>query len=105
MNKDDLVSKVAKDKGFTKKDVEIIVNATIDGIADALANNDKVQFIGFGTFEVSERAAREGRNPKTGATMKIDAAKTPKFRPGKKLKDKVKLTGLPTDSRRRNHKK
>lgn len=89
MNKDDLVSKVAENTGFTKKDVQTIVNATIDGIADALANNDKVQFIGFGTFEVSERAAREGRNPKTGATMKIDAAKTPKFRPGKKLKDKV----------------
>ena len=76
-------------KGWIKEDADAAVKAVFDTIADALAENDKVQLIGFGTFDVAERAAREGRNPRTGATMNIEASKAPRFKAGKALKDKI----------------
>ncbi len=90
MNKTDLVYEVVEKAGLTKKDSEGAVNAIFDGIADTLAKGDKVQLVGFGTFEVRERQAREGRNPSTGETIQIAAQKVPAFKPGKALKDKVK---------------
>lgn len=89
MNKTELVAAVAEQAGLSRKDAEAAVKAFTDVVADALKSGDKVQMVGFGTFEVSERAAREGRNPKTGETMKIEACKTPKFKAGKALKDLV----------------
>lgn len=89
MNKTELVAAVAEQAGLSKKDAEKAVNAFTDAVAAALVKGDKVQLVGFGTFEVSERAAREGRNPQTGATMKIAASKAPKFKAGKALKDAV----------------
>ena len=76
-------------KGLTKKDAETAVNAVFGEIGDALAKGDSVQLVGFGTFSVKERAACEGRNPRTGEVVKIKAAKTPAFKAGKALKDKV----------------
>ena len=90
MNKTDLVNAVVAANGGTKKDVEAAVDAVFGAIKDALAKGDKVQLIGFGTFEVRARAAKEGRNPKTGETIKIAAAKVPAFKAGKALKDAVK---------------
>lgn len=89
MNKTELVAAVAEQDGLSKKDAEAAVKAFTDVVSDALKNGDKIQLVGFGTFEVSERAAREGRNPKTGESMKIEACKTPKFKAGKALKDMV----------------
>ena len=89
MNKTELVAAVAEQAGLSRKDAEAAVKAFTDVVADALKNGDKIQLVGFGTFEVSERAAREGRNPKTGERMKIEACKTPKFKAGKALKDLV----------------
>ena len=89
MNKVDLVSAVAKQAELSKKDAGLAVEAVFDAISEALEKGDKVQLIGFGTFDVSERAAREGRNPRTGETMKIAASKTPRFKAGKALKDRV----------------
>ena len=89
MNKTDLVNVVAAETQFTKKDVEAAINATFDAIANALKEGDKVQLIGFGTFEVKEAAEREGRNPKTGEAIKIAAAKRPTFSASKVLKDSV----------------
>ena len=89
MNKVELVEAIAKKTGFTKKDSEAALKATIETIEKQLIKGDKVQLVGFGTFEVAKRPAREGRNPKTGATMKIKACKAPKFKPGKALKDAV----------------
>ena len=89
MNKTELVAAVAEQAGLSRKDAEAAVKAFTDVVADALKNGDKIQLVGFGTFEVSERAAREGRNPKTGESMKIEACKTPKFKAGKALKDMV----------------
>ena len=89
MNKTELVAAVAEQAGVSRKDAEAAVKAFTDVVADALKNGDKIQLVGFGTFEVSERAAREGRNPKTGESMKIEACKTPKFKAGKALKDLV----------------
>ena len=89
MNKSELISEVASKTAMPKKDAEKAVNAFIDTVKEAIAQKDKVQLIGFGTFEVSERAAREGRNPQTGKTMKIAACKAPKFKAGKALKDMV----------------
>lgn len=88
MNKGELINAVAAN-GLTKKDAEAAVNAVFGAIGDALAKGDSVQLIGFGTFSVKERAAREGRNPRTGETVKIKAAKTPAFKAGKALKEKV----------------
>jgi DNA-binding protein HU-beta len=89
MNKTDLVEVVAIKTGMTKKDAEAAVKAVNEAIAEALAAGDKVQLIGFGTYAVKTRAAREGRNPKTGAKMTIAASKTPVFTAGKALKDAV----------------
>ena len=89
INKTELVAAVAEQAGLSRKDAEAAVKAFTDVVADALKNGDKIQLVGFGTFEVSERAAREGRNPKTGESMKIEACKTPKFKAGKALKDLV----------------
>ncbi len=90
MNKSGLVQAVEEKTGLTKKDSTSAVDAIFDGISDILAKGDKVQLIGFGTFEVRSRQAREGRNPATGETMKIKASKAPAFKAGKALKDKVK---------------
>jgi len=89
MNKTELVAAIADQAGITKKDAEAAVKAFGDVVAAELKKGGKVQLVGFGTFEVSERAAREGRNPQTGATMKIAASKAPKFKAGKALKDLV----------------
>ena len=89
MNKTELVAAVAEQAGLSKKDAEAAVKAFTDVVAEALKAGDKIQLVGFGTFEVSERAAREGRNPRTGETMTIEASKTPKFKAGKSLKDLV----------------
>ncbi|MDS1030271.1 HU family DNA-binding protein [Bacillota bacterium LX-D] len=89
MNKTDLVSSVAEKAEITKKEAEKVVNALFDTISDALAQGDKVQLVGFGTFEVRERASRTGRNPKTGEEINIPATKVPAFKPGKALKDGV----------------
>ncbi len=89
MNKTDLINVVAAEAEISKKDAEAAVNATIAAIAGALKAGDKVQLIGFGTFEVKTVAAREGRNPKTGETIKIAAAKKPAFTASKVLKDQV----------------
>ncbi len=89
MNRQDLVAAVAKSAELSKKDADAAVKAVFDTIADALAEGDKIQLIGFGTFDVAERAAREGRNPRTGETMKIEASKAPRFKAGKALKDRV----------------
>lgn len=89
MNKQELVNSVAEKAGLTKKDAEKAINAVIDSIKGALNAGDKVSLIGFGTFEVRTRAARSGRNPQTGAAIKIPAGKVPAFRPGKELKDSV----------------
>ena len=89
MNKTELVDAIAKQADLTKKDAETAINAVFGAIGDALAKGDSVQLIGFGTFGVKERAAREGRNPRTGETVKIKASKVPTFKAGKGLKDKV----------------
>ncbi len=89
MNKQELIASVAEKAGLTKKDSEKAINAVIDSIKTALSKGDKVSLVGFGTFEVRTRAERSGRNPQTGATIKIPAAKVPAFRPGKELKESV----------------
>ena len=89
MNKTQLIEAVAVKANIKKKDAEAAVNATFAAITEALKAGDKVQLVGFGTFEVKERAAREGRNPKTGETIKIAASKSPAFSAGKGLKDAV----------------
>ena len=90
MNKAELVAAVAEKTGFTKKDAELAVNAFVSSVESALVQGEKVQLIGFGTFEVRERKARQGRNPrKPGEIIKIDASKAPVFKAGKALKDAV----------------
>ena len=90
MNKTELVAAIAEKAGTSKKDAEKVVNATFDVISEAMAKGDKISLVGFGTFEVRERAAREGRNPQTGEKIKIAACKVPAFKAGKALKDSVK---------------
>lgn len=90
MNKTELVDHVVEKTGMMKKDSEKAVNAFIDSITDTLAKGEKVQLVGFGTFEVRKREAREGRNPSTGETIKIAAQNVPAFKAGKALKEKVK---------------
>lgn len=90
MNKTELVAAVAEKAGLTKVDAEKAVKASIDAITEALIKGDKVQLIGFGTFEVREKAASEARNPQTGATIKVPAHKAPAFKAGAALKDAVK---------------
>ena len=89
MNKTELIAAVAEKAEISKKDSEEALKAFIDVVTEQLKAGDKVQVVGFGTFEVSERAAREGRNPQTGETMKIEACKAPKFKAGKALKDAI----------------
>ena len=90
MNKTQLVDLVAEKGGLSKKTSKQAVESILDGIAGSLAKGEKVQLVGFGTFEVRHRKAREGRNPATGEKIKIKALKVPAFKPGKALKDKVK---------------
>ena len=89
MNKAELVAAMADKAGLSKKDAEAALKAFTDVVAEELKKGEKIQLVGFGTFEVSERAEREGRNPMTGETIKIAASKTPKFKAGKALKDQV----------------
>ena len=89
MNKTELVAAISEQANISKKDAEAALKAFTDTVAGELKKGEKSQLVGFGTFEVSERAAREGRNPQTGATMKIAATKAPKFKAGKALKDLV----------------
>ena len=89
MNKTELIAAVAEKAEISKKDAEKAVKAFTDVVSEELVNGGKIQLDGFGTFEVSERPAREGRNPRTGETMTIAATKTPKFKVGKALKDMV----------------
>ncbi|MEF9945198.1 MAG: HU family DNA-binding protein [Lachnospiraceae bacterium] len=89
MNKTELIAAIAEKAELSKKDSEKSLKAFIEVVTEELKKGDKVQLVGFGTFEVSERAAREGRNPQTGKTMKIKACKAPKFKAGKALKDAV----------------
>ena len=86
MNKTEFIAAVAEKAEISKKDSEKALKAFVDVVAEQLKAGDKVQLVGFGTFEVSERAAREGRNPQTGETMTIAACKAPKFKAGKALK-------------------
>lgn len=89
MNKAELISVMAEKSGLTKKDSEKALNAFVEAVEDALAEEDKVQLVGFGTFEVRERKARKGRNPQTGEEIDIPATKVPAFKAGKALKDIV----------------
>ena len=89
MNKAELVAAIAAKTGDTKKGAEASVNAFVEVITDALAKGDKVQLVGFGSFEVRKRAARKGRNPQTKEEIKIPASKSPVFKAGKALKDLV----------------
>lgn len=89
MNKAELVDEISKETGLTKKDSEAALKSFIGVVSKELSKGNDVQIIGFGTFSVGERAARSGRNPKTGETIKIAASKSPKFKPGKALKDAV----------------
>ncbi|MCI8505332.1 MAG: HU family DNA-binding protein [Lachnospiraceae bacterium] len=89
MNKTELIAAVAEQAELSKKDAEKAVSALIDVISEELVKGERVQLVGFGTFEVSERAERDGRNPRTGETMKIAASRMPRFKVGKALKDKV----------------
>ena len=87
MNKTELVAAIAEKTGLTKKDAEGAVKAFTDTVAEQLKAGDKIQLVGFGTFEVAERAARTGKNPQTGEAINIPASKAPKFKAGKALKD------------------
>ena len=89
MNKAELVAAIAEKTELSKKDAEKALKAFTDVVAEELKKGEKIQLVGFGTFEVAERPAREGRNPLTGKAMKIPASKSPKFKAGKALKDTV----------------
>jgi DNA-binding protein HU-beta len=91
MNKSELIAAAAEKAGLTKKDTELALDAVLEVISGALAQGDKVQLVGFGSFEVKERAARTGRNPKTLEEIEIPASKAPAFKAGKALKDAVSL--------------
>ena len=90
MNKKELIAAVAESANLSKKDAEAAVNAVVASVTGALKKGDKVQLIGFGTFEVRKRAAKQGRNPQTGAVIKVPATKVPAFKAGAALKDAVK---------------
>lgn len=89
MTKSDLIEKIASGTGLTKADAGKTLDATLDAIKGALKKNQKVTLVGFGTFSVTKRKARKGRNPRTGEEIKIKASKTPKFTAGKALKDAI----------------
>lgn len=90
MNKTDLVNNIASKSGLTKKDVEAVLNGFLGEVTGALSAGDKVQLIGFGTFETRKRSGRVGRNPQTGKAINIPESKVPAFKAGNKLKDAVK---------------
>ena len=90
MNKVELVTKMAEKSNLTKKDAALALDAFIESVEEALENREKVQLVGFGTFETRERAAREGRNPRTKETITIPASTVPVFKAGKEFKDRVK---------------
>ena len=89
MNKSELIAALAEKTEFSKKDAEKALNAFVDAVSASLAKGEKVQLLGFGTFDVKKRPARTARNPRTGAEIKIKASKAPTFKAGKALKDKV----------------
>ena len=89
MNKSDLIAALAEKTEFSRKDAEKVLNAFVESVTDSLAKGEKIQLIGFGTFDVKKRPARTARNPRTGAEIKIAASKAPAFKAGKALKDKV----------------
>lgn len=89
MNKTDLIAKIAAETGLAKKDSEKALTAALNAITDALKAGDKVQLVGFGVFDVKERSARMGRNPKTKEPIEIPASKAPQFKAGKALKDAI----------------
>ncbi|MBC7958725.1 MAG: HU family DNA-binding protein [Vallitaleaceae bacterium] len=91
MNKAELITAMAAKADLSKKDVEATLKAFIDVVTEELKKGEKIQLVGFGTFEVSERAAREGRNPQTNEPMPIAASKAPKFKAGKALKDSINV--------------
>ena len=95
MNKTELVAAIAEKAGLSKKDAEGAVKAFTDTVAEQLKAGEKIQLVGFGTFEVAERAARTGKNPQTGEAIKIPASKAPKFKAGKVLKDVVNTPAAP----------
>ncbi|MDF1535551.1 MAG: HU family DNA-binding protein [bacterium] len=90
MNRTELIAKIAADAGISKAAAERALGAFVDSVTGALKKGGKVSLVGFGTFSVSERAARTGRNPRTGAVINIPASKVPKFKPGKGLKDDIR---------------
>ncbi|WGL93989.1 HU family DNA-binding protein [Arsenophonus nasoniae] len=90
MNKTELINQIAEKADLTKKDSEKALNAFIETVTEALKAGDEVQLVGFGSFQIKHRAARDGRNPKTGETLKIAAANLPSFKAGKTLKEAVK---------------
>lgn len=89
MNKAELIDAMSKETNLTKKDVESVLNSFVNVVSKTLAKKDKVQLVGFGTFETRKRSARTGRNPQTGEEIKIKASTVPAFKPGKALKEKV----------------
>jgi DNA-binding protein HU-beta len=90
MNKSELIAAIAAKSGLSKKDSEAALNAFVESVEEALTNGDRVQLVGFGTFEVRHRVARKGKNPQTGEEITISASDVPVFKAGKSLKDKVK---------------
>ncbi|WP_274365788.1 HU family DNA-binding protein [Paenibacillus thermotolerans] len=90
MNKTDLINSISEKSGLTKKDVETVLNNFLGEVTEALSSGDKVQLIGFGTFETRKRSGRTGRNPQTGASISIPESKVPAFKAGNKLKEAVK---------------
>lgn len=90
MNKTDLINNIAEKSGMTKKDVESVLNSFLGEVTEALSNGDKVQLIGFGTFETRKRSGRTGRNPQTGKEISIPESNVPAFKAGNKLKEAVK---------------
>lgn len=89
MNKKELIEKVSAKAGMSKKDTEVILSAFTETVTEALKEGDKIQLVGFGTFEVQEKQARTGRNPRTGEPMEIAASRVPKFKFGKTVKDQM----------------
>lgn len=89
MNKNDLIAAITEETGLTKKDVTAVTNSLFNKLTEAMAKGDKIQLIGFGTFETRKRNARTGKNPRTGETVKIAACNVPAFKAGKSLKDAV----------------
>ena len=89
MTREEIVAIAAEDAGVSKAKAAAVLSSVLESITDALSEGDKVTFVGFGTFSTSDRAARTGRNPQTGATIQIPATTVPKFKAGKKLKDAV----------------